>query len=122
MGGGWVGGQGALARTTMGNFAMSSSAPWLTGPVLLEVWMNAGTVSQLKAGPLHDLHTAAEAAVTVTVDSSAVNSCGSATIRRDRPDAIAAAVSRGRRCRLAGRSAAAECWLHAVIEAAGDLC
>ena len=31
----------------MGNLAISASAPWLTGPVALLVWMNFGMVSQL---------------------------------------------------------------------------
>ena len=30
---------------------LSASAPAFTGPVSLEVWMNFGTVSQLKDGP-----------------------------------------------------------------------
>jgi hypothetical protein len=62
----------------MANLAMSASASWFTGPVELDVWMNLGTVSQLKAGPRQVLHGDAAAADDVDTAAATASSSGSA--------------------------------------------
>ena len=68
---------------------MSCSAPWLTGPLLFEVWMNAGTVSQLNLGPLQEAHTGPAA----TLVPQAVVTSAAISARRQESDAMEACVS-----------------------------
>ena len=107
-----------FSTVTKGKRAIISSPALLTGPVVLEVWMNAGTVSQLKRGPRHVVHSipwpgasaaGSAAAGAVSADGSfAQSSAAPSETSRSWPPCAATAIST---C----APAAAELWSYTFV-------